>query len=104
MPVTPLRPSTVWLTANKIFAQPRFSGECKFVSARAKEWEMLKKRIETSLETSGHYMLHHPAELRLLKGLGEKGIRRLASRNHWLVEVHLHGDYIEFFRAVPAYY
>lgn len=74
------------------------------MSARAKEWNLLKQTIEGSLRESGHYMLHHPSELRLLKGLGEKGIRRLASRNHWLVEFHLQGDYVEFFQTVPAYF
>ena len=74
------------------------------MSTRAQEWKVLKGKIEQGLQSSGHYMLHHPSELRVLQGLSEPAIRRLASRNRWLVQFHLHGEFIEFFKTVPAYY
>lgn len=74
------------------------------MSKRGHQWEILKETIEHNLSQSGHYMLHHPSELRVLEHLNEKGVRRLASRNHWLVQFHLHGEFIEFFPTVRAYY
>ena len=74
------------------------------MSTRAQEWKVLSHKIEREMADSGHYMLHHPSEMRILEGLSANSIRRLASRHRWLVQFHLHGDFIEFFRTVQAYY
>jgi hypothetical protein len=64
--------------------------------------EGLSRRIAKSIHEAGRCLIVQPAEIALLKSIGDEQLRQFAAQNGWIVVHHLGGEQIEFFKAAPG--
>ena len=62
----------------------------------------LQKKIASILATKPEYFVTHPAELAVLKSLGETELRSFAAENGWRTVRRIGGRQIEFYNDVTV--